>query len=173
MIDAVDQSSAVTRLGIGTTSQCLLALGVGLVWMEAFRQICFLVPSVGLDTCACTQRWDLSKLLNSHLSFLLVFIMLMFDAAANPSIYTHQKNHEILGATPECLVSYTRNYCSGREDKNSRLESSEQELVFAHVSILFSSVILALPTHHPFDLEPTLFLRRLLVLSSEPSDALF
>ena len=51
--------------------------------MEAFRQICFLVPSVGLDTCACTKRWDLSKLLNSHLSFLLVFIMLMFDAAAN------------------------------------------------------------------------------------------
>ena len=51
--------------------------------MEAFRQICFLVPSVGLDTCACTQRWDLSKLLNSHLSFLLVFIMLMLDAPAN------------------------------------------------------------------------------------------
>ena len=83
-------SSAVEEPGIGKTSQGTLALGVGLVWMEAFRQICFLVPSVGLDTCACTQRWDLSKLLNSHLSFLLVFtmlmlvfIMLMFDAPAN------------------------------------------------------------------------------------------
>jgi hypothetical protein len=83
MIDAVGQSSAVEEPGIGKTSQGPLALGVGLVWMEAFRQICFLVPSVGLDTCACTQRWDLSKLLNSHLSFLLVFIMLMFDAPAN------------------------------------------------------------------------------------------
>ena len=65
--------------------------------MEASRQICFLVPSVGLDTCACTKRWDLSKLLNSHLSFhLLVSITLMFDAAN-----LHVENHEILGAKPD------------------------------------------------------------------------
>ena len=64
--------------------------------MEAFRQICFLVPSVGLDTCACTQRWDLSKLLNSHLSFLLVFIMLMFDAPANLHIKEIMKTKVVI-----------------------------------------------------------------------------
>ena len=91
--------------GVGTTSLCPVVLGVYVVWMEAFRQLCFLVPSIALDTCAHTKRWDLSKLLNSHLSFhLLVFITFMFDAA--PSL--HVGDHEILGATPECLVSHTK-----------------------------------------------------------------
>ena len=147
---------------------CTVVNIIVLHMMEAFRQICFLVPSVGLDTCACTQRWDLSKLLNSHLSFLLVFIMLMLDAPAN----LHQRNHEILGATPECLVSYTRNYCSGGEDKNSRLKSKWARTKSLRTSAS-SSFHHSLVTHPPpFWSEPALSIRRLLVLSSETSDAL-
>ena len=62
----------------------------------------FSVASVVLDTCACTKRWDLSKLLNSHLSFhlyMLVSITLMFDAAN-----LHAENHEILGAKPRTTL---------------------------------------------------------------------
>ena len=46
----------------------------------AFRQMYFLVPSIGLDTRAYTKRWNFSKQLGSHLSLL---------------------NHELLGASPE------------------------------------------------------------------------
>ena len=45
-ISTVGQSVVAIEPGIGSTSTCPLALGVGLVWMEAFRQICFLVPSI-------------------------------------------------------------------------------------------------------------------------------
>ena len=45
------QSVVAIEPGIGSTRTCPLALGVGLVWMEAFRQIRFLVPSIGLDIC--------------------------------------------------------------------------------------------------------------------------
>ena len=41
---------------------CTVVNIIVLYMMEAFRQICFLVPSVGLDTCACTQRWELFAL---------------------------------------------------------------------------------------------------------------
>ena len=62
-----------------------------------FGSYVFLSPSIALDTCAHTKRWDLSKLLNSHLSFHLLVSMaitLMFDAA--PNMYV-KMNHEILG----------------------------------------------------------------------------
>ena len=38
-----------------------LASGVYMVWRKAFRQMYFLVPSIGLDTRAYTKRWNFSK----------------------------------------------------------------------------------------------------------------